>query len=105
MHRMYHDEVNLYYQQTGAESGDSSPQEGATLTGYKRTNVKCPFMGECFARTQWKECKILTHTFFEDHKCHFQKRYADITKGKRYQYDGDYDIDHRRPRNGKNNTK
>lgn len=71
----------------------------------QRTNVKCPFQGDCFARTQWKECKILNHTYFGDHKCHFQKRYGDITKGKRYPYDGDYDIDHRRHRNGTNDTK
>lgn len=56
----------------------------------------CKYKGECFARTQRKECKALTDTYFKNNICHFQKQYGDITDGKRYPYDTEYESYQRR---------
>lgn len=52
---------------------------------------------DCFARTYHRRCKILNDTQFQG-CCPFAKKYADITEGKRYPYDVEYEEIHRRTR-------
>lgn len=44
----------------------------------------CMLHGACFARGEYKRCKILTKAYAKN--CPFQKPECDVTKGVRYGY-------------------